>query len=241
MAARLAHPRSLVRLTTCLRAPRSPPTSRTTCGSPSCGSPDGAPAARRPRPPARPALARWPRSTGMGPLTPGALAQHEQVRPPSMTQGARQPARGGPRRPRRRPDRRPLSRSCRSPPKARRLLREDRRRRDEWLAALLLGLDPDEPRPARRRAARAGGARRLVTPMFRALSVRNYRLYFTGQVLSNTGTWMQRVAQDWLVLDALRRFRRRPRHHHRPAVPAVPVLLAVGRHARRPVQPPASC
>jgi len=37
--------------------------------------------------------------------------------------------------------------------------------------------------------------------MFRALSVRNYRLYFTGQVLSNTGTWMQRVAQDWLVLD----------------------------------------
>jgi len=40
-----------------------------------------------------------------------------------------------------------------------------------------------------------------VTPMFRALSVRNYRLYFTGQVLSNTGTWMQRVAQDWLVLD----------------------------------------
>ena len=40
-----------------------------------------------------------------------------------------------------------------------------------------------------------------MTHMFRALSVRNYRLYFTGQVLSNTGTWMQRVAQDWLVLD----------------------------------------
>jgi MFS family permease len=37
--------------------------------------------------------------------------------------------------------------------------------------------------------------------MFRALSVRNYRLYFGGQVLSNAGTWMQRVAQDWLVLD----------------------------------------
>jgi MFS family permease len=40
-----------------------------------------------------------------------------------------------------------------------------------------------------------------MTPMFRALSVRNYRLYFFGQVLSNAGTWMQRVAQDWLVLD----------------------------------------
>jgi MFS family permease len=29
---------------------------------------------------------------------------------------------------------------------------------------------------------------------------RNYRLFFTGQVISNTGTWMQRVAQAWLVL-----------------------------------------
>jgi MFS family permease len=37
--------------------------------------------------------------------------------------------------------------------------------------------------------------------MFSALAVRNYRLYFSGQVLSNAGTWMQRVAQDWLVLD----------------------------------------
>ncbi|MEV5705121.1 MFS transporter [Actinoallomurus sp. NPDC052274] len=30
---------------------------------------------------------------------------------------------------------------------------------------------------------------------------RNYRLFAGGQVVSNTGTWMQRVAQDWLVLD----------------------------------------
>jgi MFS family permease len=29
---------------------------------------------------------------------------------------------------------------------------------------------------------------------------RNYRLFFSGQVISNTGTWMQRVAQAWLVL-----------------------------------------
>lgn len=36
--------------------------------------------------------------------------------------------------------------------------------------------------------------------MFRSLRVRNYRLYFLGQVVSNTGTWMQRIAQDWLVL-----------------------------------------
>jgi MFS family permease len=31
--------------------------------------------------------------------------------------------------------------------------------------------------------------------------VRNFRLFATGQVISNTGTWMQRVAQDWLILD----------------------------------------
>ena len=35
---------------------------------------------------------------------------------------------------------------------------------------------------------------------FRSLNSRNYRLFATGQVVSNTGTWMQRVAQDWLVL-----------------------------------------
>jgi MFS family permease len=29
---------------------------------------------------------------------------------------------------------------------------------------------------------------------------RNYRLFFTGQVISNIGTWMQRDAQAWLVL-----------------------------------------
>ncbi len=37
--------------------------------------------------------------------------------------------------------------------------------------------------------------------MFRSLRVRNYRLYASGQLISLTGTWMQRVAQDWLVLD----------------------------------------
>lgn len=39
-----------------------------------------------------------------------------------------------------------------------------------------------------------------MSPTFSALSSRNYRIYLTGSVFSNTGTWMQRVAQDWLVL-----------------------------------------
>ena len=36
---------------------------------------------------------------------------------------------------------------------------------------------------------------------FRSLRIRNYRLFATGQVVSLTGTWAQRVAQDWLVLE----------------------------------------
>jgi MFS family permease len=39
-----------------------------------------------------------------------------------------------------------------------------------------------------------------LSPTFRSLSNRNYRLYASGAVVSNVGTWMQRVAQDWLVL-----------------------------------------
>jgi MFS family permease len=40
-----------------------------------------------------------------------------------------------------------------------------------------------------------------MSPTFRSLAVRNYRLFATGQVVSLSGTWAQRVAQDWLVLD----------------------------------------
>jgi MFS family permease len=41
----------------------------------------------------------------------------------------------------------------------------------------------------------------FVRRAFSALEVRNFRLYFTGQVISVSGTWMQRVAQSWLVLE----------------------------------------
>lgn len=39
-----------------------------------------------------------------------------------------------------------------------------------------------------------------MSPTFRALANPNYRRYAAGSLVSNTGTWMQRVAQDWLVL-----------------------------------------
>jgi MFS family permease len=35
---------------------------------------------------------------------------------------------------------------------------------------------------------------------FAALGNPGYRIYLTGQSLANTGTWMQNIAQDWLVL-----------------------------------------
>ena len=35
---------------------------------------------------------------------------------------------------------------------------------------------------------------------FSSLKIRNYRLFATGAVVSNTGSWMSRIAQDWLVL-----------------------------------------
>ncbi len=40
-----------------------------------------------------------------------------------------------------------------------------------------------------------------VNRAFSALTIRNFRLYFIGQTLSVSGTWMQRIAQSWLVLE----------------------------------------
>src|SRR6187399_2233212 len=43
----------------------------------------------------------------------------------------------------------------------------------------------------------ADASRRTGT--FAALQHRNYQLYFGGQLISNAGTWMQIIAQGWLV------------------------------------------
>ena len=43
--------------------------------------------------------------------------------------------------------------------------------------------------------------RRPIRPStFSSLHNRNFRLFLTGQLFSFTGTWVQRIAQDWLVL-----------------------------------------
>lgn len=59
---------------------------------------------------------------------------------------------------------------------------------------------PQTSPPATAPAAPQVPAPRERASMFRSLRVRNYRLFFVGQVVSNVGTWMQRIAQDWLVL-----------------------------------------
>ncbi len=42
-----------------------------------------------------------------------------------------------------------------------------------------------------------------MSAMFSSLAIRNYRIYASGAIVSNAGTWMGRVAQDWVVLTEL--------------------------------------
>lgn len=42
-----------------------------------------------------------------------------------------------------------------------------------------------------------------MSTTFASLSIRNYRIWFFGALVANVGTWMQRIAQDWLVLTEL--------------------------------------
>ena len=42
--------------------------------------------------------------------------------------------------------------------------------------------------------------KKLGNKTFSSLKIRNYRLYFIGQAISLCGTWMQLVAQSWLVI-----------------------------------------
>jgi len=42
-----------------------------------------------------------------------------------------------------------------------------------------------------------------MSAMFRSLSGYNYRVWASGAIVSNVGTWMQRTAQDWIVLTQL--------------------------------------
>ncbi|MFE9647340.1 MFS transporter [Streptomyces sp. NPDC006365] len=53
---------------------------------------------------------------------------------------------------------------------------------------------PDSP------AAVTATAQSAKSSTFSSLRIRNYRLFASGAIVSNTGTWMSRITQDWLVL-----------------------------------------
>src|SRR5471030_3039176 len=55
---------------------------------------------------------------------------------------------------------------------------------------------------------------------FRSLGIYNFRLFFIGAFVSNVGTWMQRTAQDWIVLTKLT--------HHDAAAVGVTLALQFG-------------
>src|SRR4051794_23989297 len=126
---------------------------------------------------------------------------------PDRHAAARAPRGGGPDPPRPGPGRPPLVAD----------LRQRRRAHAAAPPALAQESVPRAParRPGRRRGrhARARGghpradARRGGPPVtaalgrsFDSLSVPNYRRYFTGQVVSLAGNWMQTVAEVWLIL-----------------------------------------
>lgn len=56
-----------------------------------------------------------------------------------------------------------------------------------------------------------------MTGTFRSLRIFNYRVWASGALVSNIGTWMQRIGQDWLVLTQLT-------HHSASAVGTVMAL-----------------
>jgi predicted MFS family arabinose efflux permease len=60
--------------------------------------------------------------------------------------------------------------------------------------------EPSSGSPAPQR----GAARRRLAATFAAMRYRNYRLWFTGQVVSLLGTWMQITAQGYLVFELTR-------------------------------------
>src|SRR5690348_47320 len=48
---------------------------------------------------------------------------------------------------------------------------------------------------------RAHKARRPLPRMLRALSHRDYRLWAAADLVSTVGSWMQLIAQNWVVLE----------------------------------------
>jgi MFS family permease len=66
-------------------------------------------------------------------------------------------------------------------------------------------LDVQAPPDRKARAATPAASPSKLRQTFRSLAGFNYRTWAVGAIVSNVGTWMQRTAQDWLVLTELTR------------------------------------
>src|SRR5215813_11497152 len=66
------------------------------------------------------------------------------------------------------------------------------------------GFPPSSDQPPSGTTTAPAPTGRLGT--FRALKHRNYRLYFTGQMISLTGSWVQTTALMWLAYDITGKF-----------------------------------
>lgn len=68
--------------------------------------------------------------------------------------------------------------------------------RDRYDAAAARSAEPASCFPRKRTSD-------VLKGTFRSLANANYRIWAAGAVISNVGTWMQRTAQDWIVLTEL--------------------------------------
>src|SRR4030066_1345190 len=72
-----------------------------------------------------------------------------------------------------------------------------------------------------------------VSSTFRGLRHRNFRLWFFGQLISLVGTWMQTIAQNWLVYQLTGSARDLGLVNFVGAIPLVPLTLYAGAIADR--------
>src|SRR5512143_4350774 len=72
-----------------------------------------------------------------------------------------------------------------------------------------------------------------VASTFRGLRHRNFRLWFFGQLTSLVGTWMQTIAQNWLVYQLTGSARDLGLVNFVGAIPLVPLTLYAGGIADR--------
>ncbi len=146
-----------------------------------------------------------------GPLTPSELARIEGIQRPTATRILARLTEEGYVTPHRR-----------SRPTGARSIVDDQRRRSRRSDAASQAQDrlsgqadaqasrrgrrDPRPRGGDPRAGARGGSflsaavRRSFSSSFASLRIRNYRLYFGGQVVSLAGNWMQIVAELWLIL-----------------------------------------